>query len=911
MGAFWAGDHSLPERRENSLDKSLPRGTIPAVPVKGKALLPWASVPLIFVLLAHLSPWCAEGAEPPPPMADGSKKETFWIIPHTHWEGAVFKTREEYLEMGLPNILTALRLLKEHPNYRFTLDQAAYFRPFLERYPEEAQAFRRFVAAGRLELVGGMDVMPDDNLPGGETFVRQVLYAKGYCREQLGVEVKVGWLLDTFGHHPQMPQVLKLAGFNSFWFSRGVADRSIPSEFLWEGIDGTQVPAFWLPFSYGHAFGSPKEAAAFNQFIQKRFVALSSYSRGADRVALCGVDVSEPELSLPTLVERFNERPDAPFELRLGVPTDFETAVARRSNRPVLKADRNPLFQGVYSSRIELKQWMRTMEQLLTAAEKFGALANCLGVPTDDGMTWRAWEPVLFNLTHDLASGVMTDKVYEDTVRSYEFSKRLADDLIESRLGGIVSKIDTRGEGIAAVVFNTLGWPRTDVTEVDAGFAEGGIQGFRVKDPDGLVIPAQLLAAERYQDGGFKRVKVAFVAREIPPLGYALYRVIPQRSAPEATFLSHEIKDGNSIENEFYRAGFDPATGALTNLLVKTGDWQAVTGPANVVAGEEDNGDFWELYQNLDGGQHLLMTRPMGAPQRRKAAFSDESSMGIGVVHQGAVFSEFALKHAFGKGTFATRVRIYAGIPRLDFLTELQNNDKSVRYRVLFPTSIRDGRNVQEIPFGAIERPAAQEFPAQNWMEYGDGQRGVALLNRGLPGNNVAEGTLMLSLMRSTRIQAYGEGGGYERGMSSDSGLELGKELTFHYALLPHAGDWKDARIYRAGLEFNHPLVARKAASHTGRLPKRWSFLAVSAPNVVVSALKPGRDGTIILRVYEAEGKSARGVEIKFCAKIVSAFEANLMEDSVRELKTERGALQFNLHPFEIKTFKLRLRAMN
>src|SRR5439155_12149860 len=33
-------------------------------------------------------------------------------IPHTHWEGAVFKTREGYLEMGLPNILKALRLLK-------------------------------------------------------------------------------------------------------------------------------------------------------------------------------------------------------------------------------------------------------------------------------------------------------------------------------------------------------------------------------------------------------------------------------------------------------------------------------------------------------------------------------------------------------------------------------------------------------------------------------------------------------------------------------------------------------------------------------------------------------------------------------------------------------------------------------
>src|ERR1041385_4418433 len=119
---------------------------------------------------------------------DDRKLPTFWLIPHTHWEGAVFKTRGAYLQRGLPNILTAVRLLAEHPNYRFALDQVAYFRPFLERYPEEAGAFRRFVAEGRLQIVGGLDVMPDDNMPGGESFLRQVLYAKGYVRDALGVD---------------------------------------------------------------------------------------------------------------------------------------------------------------------------------------------------------------------------------------------------------------------------------------------------------------------------------------------------------------------------------------------------------------------------------------------------------------------------------------------------------------------------------------------------------------------------------------------------------------------------------------------------------------------------------------------------------------------------------------------------
>src|SRR4051794_1896139 len=116
--------------------------------------------PYLIPLVASLVALAPAGAAPKP--AD----PVLYLVPHTHWEGAVFKTREEYLRMGLPHILKALSLLKRFPEYRFTLDQVAYIRPFLERYPEEAGAFRRFVKEGRLQIVGGMDVMPDDVKPG-------------------------------------------------------------------------------------------------------------------------------------------------------------------------------------------------------------------------------------------------------------------------------------------------------------------------------------------------------------------------------------------------------------------------------------------------------------------------------------------------------------------------------------------------------------------------------------------------------------------------------------------------------------------------------------------------------------------------------------------------------------------------
>src|SRR5205814_6942475 len=166
------------------------------------------------------------------------------------------------------------------------------------------------VAAGRLELVGGMDVMPDVVKPGGELFVRQVQYGKRYCREHLGVEITVAWLLDTFGHHPQMPQLLRQAGVESFGLCRGVPNDLLPSEFLWRGIDGSEIPAFWLPGFYGLFYGPPQQPSEFAKFFRQRFDYLNPHARGAERVGLAGVGVCEPGGDVPPLVGEVNRQAD-------------------------------------------------------------------------------------------------------------------------------------------------------------------------------------------------------------------------------------------------------------------------------------------------------------------------------------------------------------------------------------------------------------------------------------------------------------------------------------------------------------------------------------------------------------------------------------------------------------------------
>ncbi|MEO6436671.1 MAG: glycosyl hydrolase-related protein [Tepidisphaeraceae bacterium] len=252
--------------------------------------------------------------------------------------------------------------------------------------------------------------------------------------------------------------------------------------------------------------------------------------------------------------------------------------------------------------------------------------------------------------------------------------------------------------------------------------------------------------------------------------------------------------------------------------------------------------------------------------------------------------------------------RVYAGSRRIDLRTKLVNQQRLVRYQTLFPTTIKGGKNWEAIPLGAIERAEGVEYPALEWVDYGDGNRGLTLLNVGLPGNVVNDGTIMLSLLRAHNLGGYGFGGGLEPGMSSDTGFMIGRVMNLHYALVPHAGDWRRAGVYRDGMEFNHPLVVRKAANHPGALPNRWGLLEISHPNAVLSALKPGQQGAVILRVFETTGMVTSGIKITFRGSLSKAEEVNLMEDPLRDLPVADSGLMFDLKPFEIKTFKVQLR---
>ena len=216
------------------------------------------------------------------------------------------------------------------------------------------------------------------------------------------------------------------------------------------------------------------------------------------------------------------------------------------------------MFQGTYSSRIELKQRTREIERLLNHGEKLGVLAHWLGAGANDRVLWQAWEPLIFNQTHDCMSGVMTDHVYEDAIRDYDFSQRIAEAEVEAKLRNLDAKINTRGEGIALVVWNTMSWPRSDVATASVGLT-GDAKDLKLLGPDGQPVPFQILNSQRYRDGALLRVEFAFVARDLPALGYAVYRVVPLRSPAAAGPAASPPRPDGVLDNEYCQAQVRPS----------------------------------------------------------------------------------------------------------------------------------------------------------------------------------------------------------------------------------------------------------------------------------------------------------------------------------------------------------------
>src|SRR5208337_3793406 len=149
--------------------------------------------------------------------------------------------------------------------------------------------------------------------------------------------------------------------------------------------------------------------------------------------------------------------------------------------------------RGVFTTQAETKRKIRRAEENVLNAEKFAALASLYGRPYPQEEMERTWKNLLFDHFHDIMPGSGIAVNYLDAKRNLEDVQLSGDEIANSAMGEISAHIDTQGDGVPVVVFNTLSWPRTEVTEISAQLTQPSSNA-HVFDAAGKQLPSQVLA---------------------------------------------------------------------------------------------------------------------------------------------------------------------------------------------------------------------------------------------------------------------------------------------------------------------------------------------------------------------------------------------------------------------------------
>jgi len=805
---------------------------------------------------------------------------TAHLIGHAHIDLSwLWRWEETVADIATFTFKGTLAQMDKLPGLTFAQSQAALYEAIEKDYPELFGAIARKIKEGTWVPVGGMWVEPDANMPNGEALARQLLYGKRYFLDKFGVDVKVGWNPDTFGHSWQMPQILRRAGIDSYVFGRCAPGPDPTHVFWWEGMDGSRVlgyvPPGWYNVSLRDGSRGILEAARKNTEL-KDFMLL--YGAGDHGGGPRDADINA--------IDKYREDPNEP-RLVFDVPEAYLKSVAGKgAGFPVVKRELNFTFPACYTTQAATKKGNRQLESLLLTAERFSAVAAGSGYrdyyPERD--IDEAWKIVLRNQFHDILDGSSIGPVYDEVAGFYRQARTRGERALDFSLEAISAQIDTRGEGFPVVVYNPLFWERTEpvVAEVavppDAKATRPWTGTVRVTDGAGKDVPVQVL--EKRAQGDNTSFRVLFMAEAVPSLGYKLYRLIPAGNEGTGTGA---VKAGpNELENDFLRVRLDPKTGWIASLYDKIAKREVLAGPGNVleaIVDEPENMSAWEL--GLKG----------------LAGKAGENGATIELVERGPVRAVLRVKSRFRDSTFEQDLTLYAGLPRLDCRMRFDWRERNIMIKAAFPLAVKSPAARFEIPYGSIVRPAdGTEVPALRWVDVSEasGEYGTALLNDSKYGFDVKGGVLRMSVVHGATYP--------------DPEADRGRHELL-YSLLPHRGDWKAAGVTRRGMELNSPLVARAPLVHAGALPAVHSFVRVGPANVVLSALKKEMGyytNSVVARVYEIHGQKTEA-RLEFPWP-VNAEEADLIERPAGKTLGSGTTITVPLEPYEIKTIRLEKR---
>jgi alpha-mannosidase len=204
------------------------------------------------------------------------QQATFHLTGNSHIDAAWLWPWTESVDVVKRTFGTALQLMYEYPDYTYTQSAAAYNEWLADKYPSMNAEIARRIKEGRWEIVGGMWVEPDLNMPDGESLVRQLLVGKRWYKQAYGVDVRIGWNPDSFGYTWQLPQIYKKSGIDYFVTQKMAwcDTNQLPFKFFWwQSPDGSKVLTYF-PHDYGNQDLNPVRLARDFTIAQKQATGL-------------------------------------------------------------------------------------------------------------------------------------------------------------------------------------------------------------------------------------------------------------------------------------------------------------------------------------------------------------------------------------------------------------------------------------------------------------------------------------------------------------------------------------------------------------------------------------------------------------------------------------------------------------
>ncbi|MBN1202480.1 MAG: hypothetical protein JXJ20_11535 [Anaerolineae bacterium] len=867
------------------------------------------------------------------------------LVSHTHWDRAWYCTFQEYRVRLVRLVDRLLQILENDPDFSvFMLDgQMSVLEDYLEVRPDRAAKLQQLCRSGRVQ-VGPWYVLADEFLVSPESLIRNL--AVGHqMGEPYGGVMPIGYVPDGFGHIAQLPQILRGFGIDNafFWRGMGADGDRLGTEFEWRAPDGSSVTTILMPWGYhnvtnlGYAihWGDVSQMEFDWALAQKKIEgAIDKLKPMANTDALLlmnGIDHAEAEPRIPEVIRRANEKLSDVVIQQDTLHDHLERVRASGVDLPTFAGEfrwgrYSEILQGVYSTRIHLKQQNHAGETLLERyMEPLTALAWLSGADVSGNtpaLVDLAWHWLLLNHPHDDIYGSGIDEVHHEMDFRFSQSKQIADVLVRDHFRLLARQIDMSAqEGTPVLVYNPLGWARDDIVEalIEFEFNDPHAGNFQIVNAAGEIVPHQVIEDEErfwmevLKPNRKRCVRVLFPAH-VPAFGWATFYAQPVTHSVLAA-LGPLTASERDAENKFLAFTIADDGGLTVTDKVTGHTYSGLHHFYDV----EDTGDEYTYCPLPENSQTIstegvtaAITREENGPCR--VTFRIERTLripqGLSADRQRRSGETVALP-------IVSYVRLYVDQPGLYITTEIDNQAHDHKLSVQFPTKLQVAQAHVDESFMVAERDL--HLPdSTGWVEdptplmhqrtftdLSDGTRGVAIINRGLPSVEVTpDGTIALTLLRAVgwlsrndlwvRRIAAGP-------LVPTPGAQCIGPYRYEYAIHPHAGDWQNA--HRVAHNANAPLLARRADTHPGlelremnitrddpslvtpipwprggNLPPVMSVMDVSSPALVLSAVRRSARDTLIVRVYNITRETVTGT-ITCGLPFSGVYRANLAEE--------------------------------